>query len=265
MLLIGNLGNLDLGPETGGAKDLVLEMQGMLLPILGVLWAAIIIMVLLTTRKRTPRSTKVQGGGTPSLLLGLLLIASIVIVGAALSGGGTAPPGNGQDMGDTTQGSSGEISPGPTPGLTVFPIATLALAVAVVVAAVLLLRRGLRPTPTPMMDPTDIPTEPQDAVLAVGAAITELEAHPDPRSAILAAYARMAVRLGRPGEDKTLTPREFARKSGWRLRQSATSLEQLTSLFEEARYSDHPMGEEERERALASLRSIELELGGRTG
>jgi hypothetical protein len=135
--------------------------------------------------------------------------------------------------------------------------------VAVIVVAVAVMRRGMTPVPVAAeAAPISIDPEPS---LTVTAAIAELEAHTDARSGILAAYGRMAGQLGHSGEDRTLTPREFALKSGGRLKESAPSLRELTALFEEARYSDHEMGERERVRALAALRDIETELGRKAG
>ena len=263
MLLIGNLGDLDLGPGTGGARDLVMEMEGMLLPILGAIWVAVLIVFLLTTRKRVPKGGRPQDRASPGFLLGLLLVASIVIIAAALSGNTAMPQGTGpSEPGGLSGGGSQEPVQGPTLSSSAFPFAALLLAAAVVLAAVLALRRGLRPMPT-IAAPE--PPSTSEKTLTITDAISALEGPSDPRGAILAAYARMAAELGPAGDDGTLTPREFALKTGWRLKESAASLESLTALFEEARYSDHPMGERERSRALAALQDIERELERRSG
>jgi hypothetical protein len=266
MLLIGNLGNLDLGGRSAGSMGLIMETEGMLLPLLAVLWVVVLLLVLLTARKRVPGTKRTHGGGGSGILIGLLLVASIVFVGAALTEGAHQPQGVGPaEDGTISQGSSQDTGEVQSPTTTLFPFLALVLALAVVVAAVLIMRSGMRPMPSPAQAPG-----PPDAggtlqTTMVAEAIAELESCQEPRAAILAAYRRMSARVGSGKADDALTPREFALKTGWRLRESAPSLQALTALFEEARYSDHEMGEEQRERALTALRDIEDELGRKAG
>jgi hypothetical protein len=60
---------------------------------------------------------------------------------------------------------------------------------------------------------------------------------------------------------RTLTPGEFKVKIREELGVKGEAVDDLTSLFEEARYSHHFIGEVHRERALKSLRSFSEELG----
>lgn len=96
------------------------------------------------------------------------------------------------------------------------------------------------------------------AAEAVGATITELQLGGDVRSAILACYQRFCQLLGTQGVQgqEAMTPRELESLAVRGLSVSAESANDLTSLFEEARYSQHPLGETDRDRAVRSLEQI---------
>ncbi len=96
------------------------------------------------------------------------------------------------------------------------------------------------------------------AAQAVGAAISELQLGQDVRTAILACYQRFCNLLGLRGilDQEALTPRELEDRAVTQLEVSPSSAESLTSLFEEARYSTHTLGDEDRDRAVESLARI---------
>jgi len=98
---------------------------------------------------------------------------------------------------------------------------------------------------------------------AVQDAIEELEVGGDVRSVILACFHRFCALLGARGitAQGALTPRELEGLAVERLRVSRDASETLTSLFEEARYSEHPLGEADRQRAIESLAGIRVALG----
>ncbi|HYM39516.1 MAG TPA: DUF4129 domain-containing protein [Thermoplasmata archaeon] len=101
------------------------------------------------------------------------------------------------------------------------------------------------------------------AVRAVETAISELQLGGDVRTVVLACYARFCYFLGARGiaEQEPLTPRELEGLAITRLAVSHDSAESLTSLFEEARYSEHALGESDRDRAVQSLEQIRADLG----
>jgi hypothetical protein len=100
------------------------------------------------------------------------------------------------------------------------------------------------------------------AASAVQTAIQELELGGDVRTAILGCFQRFCGLLGARGigAQEPLTPRELEGLAVARLRVSHEASETLTSLFEEARYSEHPLGESDRARALESLAGIRTAL-----
>ena len=92
--------------------------------------------------------------------------------------------------------------------------------------------------------------------------LADLEAERDPRLAVQRAYARMEeslreIELSRASDE---TPSEFTARVLRVLGVSAASVSDLTGLFEIARFSDHPMDEDDRRRAIASVRRVEVEV-----
>lgn len=92
-------------------------------------------------------------------------------------------------------------------------------------------------------------------------AIEDLRSEPDPRRAVVAAYARMEQALSyyglarRPSE----TPYEYLRRVARELDAEAPVAE-LTELFEEAKFSEHAVNEAMRGRAIDALVSVRAEV-----
>ncbi len=102
-----------------------------------------------------------------------------------------------------------------------------------------------------------------EAKAVLDAAMKSLYAGEDPRSTIIRTYQQMCllVQAGKLDEEPYLTPREFADKAAVVLGWKKAPLEDLTLLFEEARYSDHPLGVEQKERAISSFTRVRDGLG----
>ena len=105
-----------------------------------------------------------------------------------------------------------------------------------------------------------------DAAERVGSdlrrSLADLESERDARLAVQRAYARMeeslgAIELSRAPDE---TPTEFTARVLRVLGVSAAAASDLTGLFEIARFSDHPMDEDDRRRAIASVRRVEAEV-----
>lgn len=129
-----------------------------------------------------------------------------------------------------------------------------------IVAMALFLRVGLNLRRGPPVGP--LQQRRTGAAQAVLAAISELQLGGDVRAVILACYERFCYFLGARGigEQDALTPRELEDLAVARLAVSQDSAESLTSLFEEARYSEHQLGGEDRDRAVRSLERIRADL-----
>jgi len=94
---------------------------------------------------------------------------------------------------------------------------------------------------------------------AVEAAIGALGLESDPRRAVIAAYAAMQRTLGERGvvRSPAEAPREYLERALVASRATEREARTLTGLFEEARYSEHPIPERLREVALFALRSLQ--------
>ncbi|HEY7587560.1 MAG TPA: DUF4129 domain-containing protein, partial [Thermoplasmata archaeon] len=139
----------------------------------------------------------------------------------------------------------------------------LALAIlGAILALVFFLRLGTvaRRGPAPALLP---PEERKAAARAVQATIEELRIGGDVRASILTCYQRFCALLGARGvaDQTALTPREIEILAVRSLRVSENAAGALTGLFEEARYSVHPLGDADRLRAIDSLERIRTSLG----
>ncbi len=276
VLLLGSLAfaiaNLDRGaeelpqlPEIGGAPAAApfgisgSELQLILQLTIGSMFLAAIIGVLFF---RT-RGEKVL---SPWELTGYLLAIGLV-VGAVLfypqfaalianltgTGGQTNPPGT------PGQGGLGQL-----PASTAFPI-LLAL-VLIVMIAVWLFAFGSRVLPALAGVGRGRPPERErrrlEAASAVRRTLLDLEAGGDFRTAVLACYQRMCSLFATKGvaRQEALTPREIEVLALAELGLSQGVVDDLTGLFEEARYSEHEIGPSQRDRAVECLTSIRKEL-----
>ena len=133
-------------------------------------------------------------------------------------------------------------------------IAIAAVAVAVGVIVLVTRRRAF----------ADRASERNAAQTAVQAAIGALDAVEDPRSAVIAAYVAMEGTFAAHGltRARNEAPREYLRRLLATDSANDRDATTLTSLFEEARFSRHPISERVREAALAALSALRSQLGG---
>jgi hypothetical protein len=167
-------------------------------------------------------------------------------------------------------GSSG-TSPGGTglgqlPTSVAFPL--FLLVVLIVIVAVWLFAFGARTLPE--LAGLGRGRQPErerrrlEAASAVRRTLLDLEAGGDFRTAVLACYQRMCSLFATKGvaRQEALTPREIEVLALAELGLSQGSVDDLTGLFEEARYSEHEIGPAQRDRALECLGAIRRELEG---
>jgi hypothetical protein len=124
---------------------------------------------------------------------------------------------------------------------------------AAVLAAVIVARRR-RAVPSS-------PGSPAALADALDEAIDDLRREPDARKAVVAAYARMEVVLGSYGVPRHAAeaPYEYLGRAGREIR-AESSMAALTDLFEEAKFSEHAIGEAMRDRAIDSLGAVRDEV-----
>jgi Domain of unknown function (DUF4129) len=191
-------------------------------------------------------------------LLAVLLLFAVgaALVAAAISGVrrvGSARTVGGLGLGGTLTGPAPRHQP--AAGFTVpswLPwtvLATVVVAIAVVIV-VMLIRRAR---------PARAVSDQAAAGAAVEAAIGALESDLDPRRAVIAAYGAMQRSLGEHGiaRSPAEAPREYLHRVLLASRASEDDSTTLTGLFEEARYSSHPISEHVRAVALSALRSLQ--------
>ena len=133
-------------------------------------------------------------------------------------------------------------------------VAGLALAamVAIAVAQLVAERRRRRPPPTPA----------ERLVELLDDTLDDLEREPDPRRAVIAAWARMERGLAAAGLPRhpAEAPFEYASRVLEAALARPSSVHRLTGLFERAKFSHHPVGLADREEAIAALRTVRREL-----
>ncbi len=266
-----NLANLDTGGETipgpspgtsppnpWGIFDPAIA-QALFVGIVAALLAAFVLLYFLRQRGVPAKIVRRPRSWTDMIatIVAFLLLVSILYLwpNVASRSGRQLPPSN------TSAGGNGTATIFPTAaGIPLGYFLGFAL-LAAVIALALFLRVGLnlgRGGPLPTSGGKRLA-----AAQAVSAAIAELQLGGDVRAAILACYERFCTFLGIRGVtgQDTLTAREIEGLAVTQLSVSVESAESLTSLFEEARYSEHPLGEADRDRAVRSLERIRADLG----
>jgi hypothetical protein len=193
-------------------------------------------------------------GGAIGLFL--LLTLPFLVPNAATPPGAT--PGNAAPRGHTS--TSAPAGHPTSTALTWLVVGSAAALLLVAPAAVVVRRRRARRARRAVVP---------DAAERVGSdlrrSLADLGSERDPRLAVQRAYARMEESLGEielsraPDE----TPTEFTARVLRVLGASAAAASDLTGLFEIARFSDHPMDEDDRRRAIASVRRVEAEVAPR--
>jgi len=107
----------------------------------------------------------------------------------------------------------------------------------------------------------------KDLTTNIEKAIKNLKKGKDPRNTILRCYWKTCYLLEDRGvkQNKILTPREFKDLVLSNIRIEEKPLDELTDLFEEARYSSHEITEIKREKAIKDLKYIKSNIGGDNG
>lgn len=134
----------------------------------------------------------------------------------------------------------------------------LAAVAAVILASLWWKSREVEPTPT---DDIVSPHPHQRTIESLDQLIAKIEAEPDPRLAVRQAYALIETGLGSNELRRaaTETPNDYLRRVFGEIGGAARPLEELTMLFELARFSDRAIDEDMRARALDSLHAVRRE------
>ena len=149
-----------------------------------------------------------------------------------------------------------EAPGGPTPESGVVPLivagVALAAMIAIVVAQLAADRRRRRPPKTPA----------ERLVELLDDTLEDLEREPDPRRAVIGAWARMEAGLAAAGLPRhpSEAPFEYAARVLESALARPDSVHRLTGLFERAKFSHHTIGQADRDQAIAALRAVRQEL-----
>jgi hypothetical protein len=226
-----------------------------LLLVLAMLAAGVLAALALWTDRRMI-GRRPRRGGNFSLLLPMAAVVLLWLFRdlLGLGGGRDDPP-------VTTlpdQSTLDTATPPPDPGVVPLVVAGLALAamVGLAVAQLLAERRQRRPPRTPA----------ERLVELLDDTMEDLEREPDPRRAVIAAWARMERGLAAAGLPRhpAEAPFEYAGRVLASALARPASVDRLTGLFERAKFSRHPVGEEDRAQALAALRAVRREVAEAT-
>jgi hypothetical protein len=144
---------------------------------------------------------------------------------------------------------------------TVFWIAAVAL---VATAAFLFDQRRRRLLRRRKAVPLEGASVAEDLAAEMTDAIEDLEAEPDARRAVIAAYARMEAVLARHGLRRlpSETPLEYLRRILLGLTARADAVTRLTGLFEQAKFSLHDIDATMKRDAIGALKEIRDDLRG---
>ena len=104
----------------------------------------------------------------------------------------------------------------------------------------------------------------EEVSAALDESLADLRAEPDPRRAIIAAYAHMERVLAAAGLPRrpAEAPFEYLERALVDLDATAASARCLTDLFRIAKFSDHPVDAQAKEDAIAALEAVRDELRG---
>ena len=254
--------------HTGGRQDVPAGIVRVLAAAAGALVVGSLLLVWAGTpwvekrrrRKRRLGAVDFDGLGAGMALalvggaIGLFLLFAVPFIGT------TATSSEGRPPGDAALPPRA-IRPAPTvdtsPELTWLVVGAVAALLLVAPAAFVIRRRRAQRAREAI-----VPDAAEQVRSGLRWSLADLESEQDARLAVQRAYARMeqslgAIELSRAPDE---TPTKFTARVLRVLGVSAAAASDLTGLFEIARFSNHPMDENDRRRAIASVRRVEAEL-----
>jgi Domain of unknown function (DUF4129) len=223
----------------------------LLLLLLAMVAAGVLAVVTLWADPHLVAGRRRRAGGLGLLLplaavLALWLLRDVI----GLGGGREEPP-----TATPAPPSTLEVPvPPDQPGVVPLVVTGIALAALVTVAvAQLMAERRRRRPPRPRAE---------RLVELLDDTLDDLEGEPDPRRAVIAAWARMERGLAAAGLPRhpAEAPFEYAARVLEAALARPASVHRLTGLFERAKFSHHPVGQADRDQAIAALRTVRREL-----
>lgn len=226
-------------------------------------------MIAALLHQRMGSPSIIPGRAIATMLMVVLGLVLFVVLYRYIQGSGYTPTGSGNGSVPTGPGGSSGSPSGPSlgggggtfsvlhvPSWTLFALVAV---ISVVVVAVVAPR--VRNYLIDRRERQVQPSEEQEVRQVLGRAAERLAAGSDARSVILELYAGLLARVAplAPNIDPS-TPEEIRTQHLIRLGIRPGAASELTRLFEEARYSSHPLGPEATERASRAIRTAEADL-----
>lgn len=265
------LANLDTGPEgrpevappSPRSGPAVARVPAIVLALLGIslmaLVIAAIVALLLRGRKGGGRAVRRSWWDLLAPVFALGILAIVLLLGQRAE-----PIASESDGSNATAGTGGSDTVWPASAILPFELFLLAAVFAAIVWIAYRFRKASGPVGFRRVDVLNGPSARRFASATIQETIDALEFGQDVRATIIECFHRFCRLLGARGvqDQEPLTPRELEALAVERLGVSGDAPEALTSLFEEARYSHHRLGEAERGRAIESLSRIRAALEG---
>lgn len=265
-LIIANMGYFQLGDKEPPLGPITNQVAEVLMYVLIFVWTCIGILALFQRGKREQVKGKRENpgsGGTLKALIALFVILGLILAFIYLTGGMVLPPST--DQGNGGNGGGGTPQPPVTSTSTGDSMILVGFLIFVILLAIILSLKYVRKTPVRTVSAWAA-LEQQKAKDIVDQAMRDLYAGDDARSVVIRTYQMMARLLRFKVQDaEIMTPREVAVMAERRLGWPKEPTMELTSLFEEAWYSDHQLKEESKEAALRCLTQISSFVGNNNG
>jgi uncharacterized membrane protein YedE/YeeE len=224
----------------------------LLLLVLAIIAGAVLAVVSLWPGRNLARARR-RAGGSWNLILPMAAILLLWLFRDLLGlDGGDRDP----NPTTTIPAATTPELPDPPPDSGVVPLIVAGVAllamIGIVVAQLVADRRRRRPPRTPA----------ERLVELLDDTLEDLEREPDPRRAVIGAWARMEAGLAAAGVPRH--PSEAPFEYAGRVLQTALarreSVHRLTGLFERAKFSHHAIGQADRDQAIAALRAVRQDL-----
>lgn len=224
----------------------------LLLLFLAIVAGAVLAVVSLWPGRNLARARR-RAGGNWNLILPMAAILLLWLFRDLLGLGA-----GDRDLDPTTTipGASTLEVPDPPPDSGVVPLIVAGVAllamIGIVAAQLVADRRRRRPPRTPA----------ERLVELLDDTLEDLEREPDPRRAVIGAWARMEAGLAAAGLPRhpSEAPFEYAARVLETAFARPASVHRLTGLFERAKFSHHAIGQADRDQAIAALRAVRQEL-----
>lgn len=256
-LIVANSSSFDLGDGGTGIGPAASAVSEVLVYFLVIIVIVLMVLIIFSSSHKMGRikpDEPASRGSTSYFVMLVIVVALAVLVGST---NGQVFEGQMNDDGPSGDdgGDAGGVPPLEAKN-TLTSLAIMGMILAILLLSLFAVFRYVRNKP--LLPPSaKVSEDLSRAQVIVEEAMDDLYRGEDARSAIVRAYQRMTRLVqSRMEVPASLTPRELAERAsesfGWPERPTM----ELTSLFEEAWYSDHGFDAGARERALSCLKEI---------